>query len=143
MASIVDASVFAKWYLADEQLVDQAMALLELYETGAEVLMCPHFARYELANAVTRAARAGRISGDDASTAMSDFAELAIADEIDTEDRISAAASLANEFRISFYDALYLALAQEMDARLVTADRELCERTEEAAMTITHLADLL
>lgn len=114
-----------------------------MYETGAEVLMSPHFARYELANAVTRAAKAGRISGDDASAAMTDFAELAIADEVDRDDRLSAAALLARRFRISFYDALYLALAQELDARLVTADRELCERTEEAAMTVTHLADLL
>jgi predicted nucleic acid-binding protein len=142
LASVVDVSVVAKWYLRDEQLIDQAMALLETYRAGAEALICPHFARYELANAVARAARLGRISTEDAVAAVRDFTELGIADETDADDRLMAAASLADRFRVSLYDALYLALADESNVRLVTADRQLCDRTAGAAMAVTHLADL-
>jgi predicted nucleic acid-binding protein len=142
LASIVDASVFAKWYLADEQLIGQAMALLDMYRMGTEALVCPHYARYELASTVSRAARLGRISRDDALAAMSDFAELAIADRIDRDERVSRAVTLALQYGLSFYDALYLALAEELNARLVTADLDICDRTKESDISVMHLSAL-
>lgn len=142
MASIVDASVFSKWYLRDEQLADRAMVLLQRYQAGEEALLCPHFARYELASAVTKAANLGRISRDDSSAAMNDFTALGITVGFDSDERLSAAATLASQHGLSFYDALYLALAGEFNARLVTADNEVHSRTQEAMVEVVHLSDL-
>jgi predicted nucleic acid-binding protein len=41
----------------------------------------------------------------------------------------------------SFYDALYLALAEELGARLITADRELFERLVQAVDYLLWIAD--
>lgn len=118
------------------------MALLDMYRMGTEALVCPHYARYELASTVSRAARLGRISRDDALAAMSDFAELAIADRIDRDERVSRAVTLALQYGLSFYDALYLALAEELNARLVTADLDICDRTKESDISVMHLSAL-
>jgi predicted nucleic acid-binding protein len=142
LASIVDASVFSKWYLRDERFAAQAMDLLESYRAGEEPLLCPQFARYELASAVTKAANASRISREDASAAMSDFAALGITAGFDADQRISAAADLSARYRLSFYDSLYLALAREFDARLVTADDDVHKRTRSASIDVVHLSDL-
>ena len=139
---VVDASIVAKWYLRDEEFLPQADALLDNFLTGVEMLASPHFARYELANAVTRAVRLDRISGDDAASAVRDFAGLQIARELDSDSRLAAAASLAGQFGVSFYDALYLALAEELNLRLVTADRQFYERVAPGPIAVAYIDEL-
>jgi predicted nucleic acid-binding protein len=140
---VVDASVLVKWYLPDEQFLDQADALLAGYLRGQEALASPHFARYELASAVTRAARLGRISQDDALSALSDFAGLQIAQEHDGDARLAAATSWAVQLDVSCYDALYLALAEELGLRLVTADSRFQRRAALQTTAVSHIGDVL
>lgn len=125
---VVDASVVAKWYLRDEEGVSQADRLMNRYVDGQAYLTTPQLARYELANAVYWASRRGRMDEATARAAVTAFDELGLAQAKDDDTRLNASIRLARQFRISFYDALYLALAEELRLRMVTADAALHER---------------
>ena len=73
---------------------------------------------------------------------MNDFTALGITVGFDGDERLSAAATLAWQHGLSFYDAVYLALAGEFNAPLVTADNEFHSRTREALVEVIHLSDL-
>ena len=139
---VVDASVVAKWYLKDEEFVGQADRLLDRYLDGTTTLTTPHFTRYELANAVTRAARNGRVTTDEAGAALLDFSGLGLAQEADNDGLLASALRIATRFGVSFYDALYLALAEELQAGLITADVPLFSRVSAEMPFVSLLADV-
>jgi predicted nucleic acid-binding protein len=126
--AVVDASVIAKWYLKDEDLVEEADALLEAFSAGIIELTAPSFAQYEVANALKKAAHEGRIQRDDMGVLMHACGQLALAQASDPAPRVIAAVDLALRFGTSFYDSLYLALAEELGWRLITADAVFYER---------------
>lgn len=139
---VVDASVVAKWYLRDEEFVGQADRLLDRYVDGAMKLATPHFTRYELANAVSRAARDGRLTEEDASAALVDFSRLGLAQDTDDDELLFSALQVAARFSISFYDALYLSLAEERGVGLVTADVALYDRVADETPQVSLIRDM-
>ena len=70
------------------------------------------------------------------------FAGLDIAWEADSDSRLLAAGSLARRFGISFYDALYVALGDELGMPLVTADRDLYEHIASGPLVVTFIEDI-
>ena len=139
---VIDASVVAKWYLKDEEFVEQADRVLDRYLDGTARLTTPHFTRYELANAVTRAAREGRVTENDASAAVLDFSGLGLAQDTDSDERLASSLQIATRLGVSFYDALYLALAEELRVGLVTADIPLFNRALEEMPAVSLLNDV-
>lgn len=130
--------------MRDEEYVDQADGVLDRFLDGSDVVTAPCFIRYDLTNALLRAARDGRISRDTAERAVQRFAGLTIAQPSDPDERIAAAAQLAFGIGITFYDALYVALARELTLRVVTADVLLHERVAGFfPADITLIQDLL
>ena len=139
---VVDASVVAKWYLRDEESVEQADRLLDRYLDGQEYLTTPHLTRYELANAVYRASRLGRIDEAAAQLAVTGFSQLGLTQPLDDDARLNASTRLARRFGVSFYDALYLALAEELGLRMITADAALYERVAPELPHVALIQDL-
>lgn len=91
-----------------------------LGESG-EALHAPRLFRYEVANALTRKVVAGEIDVDDAARGWRQIVAMPIAlhDLDDGPAVIKIALKLRRE---SAYDAAYVALAQELDAELLTLD---------------------
>lgn len=139
---VVDASVVAKWYLRDEEFVAQADRLLDRYLDGTMTLTTPHFTRYELANAVTRAAREGRLTEQEASAAVVEFSGLGLAQDMDNDELLFSSLQIAARFSISFYDALYLAVAEERGLRVVTADIAFYDRVVEDVPYVSLIGDI-
>lgn len=85
-------------------------------------LAAPHHMPVEVANILRRASLAGRLSADAAALAHADLLDLPIA-----LVPYEASADRAWELRtnLSMYDAWYVALAEQIDAELVTLDRRL------------------
>jgi predicted nucleic acid-binding protein len=115
----VDASVAAKWVLR-EQLSENALTLLD----PSNQLLAPDLLLAEVANVLWKKVRAGDLTGE---MALERYAAL-----LDMGVTVVASAALSRrglqvaiETGRTAYDALYLALAEKHECRLVTADERL------------------
>ncbi len=122
---VVDASVALKWYLRDEEYIPEADGLLEAHSSGTAILAAPHYIRYEIANGLEVASRRGRIALHQIPQRLQAFLDLNIALVSDEWDVFLSAIDIATQVSASFYDSLYLAVAQGMSYNFVTADRRL------------------
>ena len=138
---VVDASVAVKWYLLDEDYADQAGALLSQFRQGAIKLAAPTHIRYEVASAITVATRgrAPRLTLEQGRRAIEEFLALDLETTGDAKI-VRLAYDLVHEYDCAFYDALYLALAQEMGVPFITADGRLYRRVR-AIPTVLWIGD--
>ena len=126
---VVDASVAAKWHLTDEEYTGQAELLLTSFSTGRLQLMAPDHIRYEVPSAINAATlgRTPRLTEEQGQEAIEEFLRLRIP-TVGDDRLILDAYRLSHQHRCAFYDALYLALAQQLRIHLVTADARLYQR---------------
>ncbi len=111
---IVDASVAYKW-IVDESLSDEA----ELLVTKA-MLRAPDVMLAEVGHAVTKRVRRGEILVAGLAEGLSRIPKI-VALETSSVD-VSAALDWAVRLNHSFYDCLYLAMAERCEETLITAD---------------------
>jgi len=119
---IVDASVAIKWYVRDEIDADKAIAMLLDYENGKVKLIVPSLFYYETANAVNTAAIRRRITEDEGQDIIRDLLAMDLITLADAK-LIHSAYFYARQYKISVYDASYLAFAKERNIPIYTADR--------------------
>lgn len=116
---VVDASVGLKWYL-DEPHAERARLLLR----GLDDLTVPHLFFTEMGNVLGKRRQRGEIR------AAVVVATLEAVEAVPLKvwpDRVLLwdAVAIALRRRCSVYDGIYLALADRVDGRVVTADRRL------------------
>jgi len=122
MALVVDASVAIRW-LFDVEGTAEADALLE----SNELLIAPDLVFSEIANAAWKMVMFASLSAEAAAQSMlksSDFFHEIVA-SLGLKD---AALTISLELRHPAYDCFYLALSQQRDCQLVTADERLIAR---------------
>ena len=115
---MVDASVAVKWLVVEDDSAD-ARSLLD-----DEELHAPRLLVSEVANAVWRKVRLDQVDRSAASQLLATMSDLPVrwhADEIVCADAIRLA--IAHDRPV--YDLMYLALAQRLGVRVVTADQRL------------------
>lgn len=122
---VLDTSVALKFYLPEEGH-EEAVELLVAAETGAAELLAPGTILPEGFNAVAQQRRRGWLDEEDAEGAWENllgapFYTYAV------EDLIERAAEIANEAGVIVYDALFLALAEDAQTVMVTADDKLLQ----------------
>lgn len=124
---ILDASVALKWYVK-EDMREIALLLRDRFVSELIDLEAPSIILYELGNAL-RHHPGSTIS--DCAEAVRQLRNIGIIlHELD--DRlIDEAATLAYKENITFYDAVYLALAKILQTKLLTADANLTNRISE------------
>jgi predicted nucleic acid-binding protein len=116
---VVDASIAVKWLIAEEHSA-LAQALSD------RQMAAPSLLPLECANALLRRARAGHLPAE-AVLGKVRALRLAPVRLVPTERYLEAAIALATGLRHALYDCLYLALALDERAPLVTADRRFVE----------------
>lgn len=119
---VVDASVVIASLLPDEPYRDAALGLLARFLADDLDLITTSLLRYEVANALWRAVRTGRVKLEDAEVALKTLENFNIAER---EVAGIEALRFAHRYDRSAYDAAYLALAHAEGAPLITADRRL------------------
>jgi len=134
---VVDASVATKWLLTDEEHVDRARLILQHFAEGKTQIVAPAHLRYEVPSAITAATvgRRSRLSPEEGKEAIDEFLELGL-QTVETDELIRAAYPLVHQHGCSFYDALYLALAQDLGVPLVTADRQFYQRVRRLSQVV-------
>jgi predicted nucleic acid-binding protein len=116
--AVLDASVLVE-YLAGGEHADAARAIVVDEGTA---LWAPHLVDAEVGHVLRRAVARGEVAPDVAAGALVDLAELPLrrAAHVGLLDR-----AWALRQTVSFYDALYVALAERLDEPLLTLDARL------------------
>jgi predicted nucleic acid-binding protein len=118
---VLDASVLLKWFI-DEPGAAAAAELKRRHLDGDVALVIPALALYEVPN-VLRFKRG--VPAAAVQEAMRALWTLSLDTVAPTEELTDAAIRLSFLTGLSVYDCAYLALAEELDASLVTADASL------------------
>jgi|Deesub1362A_J573_1020465.scaffolds.fasta_scaffold17086_3 predicted nucleic acid-binding protein len=124
---VVDASVAVSLVLRDEPFHQHATALFERFARRELELVTVPLLIFEVANALWKAVRIGRIDFRDAREALRRIEELRIPPQNVPATEIL---ELAHKHGRTAYDAAYLALACRERVPLVTADRRMCNALE-------------
>lgn len=123
---VLDASVAAKWFLSakDERLTGEALALYSKFMQGEVRFIVPDLFWVELASAFWKAIRLGRLDKTSAQEALSKLRKCDLP-AFSAMDLLEKAFQIATAFDRSVYDSLYVALAVQAKAQLITADERL------------------
>jgi predicted nucleic acid-binding protein len=122
---VIDASVSAKWFLHDEELVDVAEDFLTELLADKIELHAPIILQYELAHTLTKTQRQkGRpLTPKMCIDAYQSFSGYHIVfHNIDYEERMKAL-KFANKFHRGFYDSTYIGLAIKLDCPWLTSEK--------------------
>lgn len=120
---VVDTSVLIKWIKTrDEELRSEALDLLGIIQHQALEVTVPALLLYELGNLLLLKTR---LDSSGIAAAIDQVLHLPIAVENPEPGVLRRTARLGRELKLTFYDASFLALAEELDCVFVTADRRL------------------
>lgn len=124
--SVVDASVAVKWCLppGQEDFAFQAEELLATYRSEAVRFLVPDLFWLEVANALWKAVRKGKIDEGRAGRGLLLVRDLDIP-TISSFDLVPQSLKLAVQHGRTVYDSVYVSLALQAKADLITADEKL------------------
>ncbi|MDB5335523.1 MAG: putative nucleic acid-binding protein contains domain [Planctomycetaceae bacterium] len=123
MKFILDASVPLKTVIPESNS-SLAIKLMDDYRRGIHELIAPDIFSAEIGHALTRAERQRRISAPDGWRFWSEI----MADPPEFHPHLpmmQRAFDISSSRRIGLYDCIYVALAEQEDCDLVTADEKL------------------
>lgn len=114
---VVDSSVIVKWVNSqDEMHIARADALLEDCRNGNVALFAPELAKYEVGNALWKK---GMTSEQAIISLGTVYAGPITFVELDESDALLVM-DIASAFRMTYYDASFVRLAERLGATLVT-----------------------
>lgn len=123
---ILDASVVTKWFHGiGEEDRGKALEYLRLHLANEVTIHVPDLLLYEVTNALLCKAA---VSRDMVLTALDNLADYRLMMHWPEHKGIRAGVEIAAELGLSVYDAAYVALARELDAPLITADKKLARK---------------
>lgn len=121
---VVDASIVARWYLNNPPFLAQALQVRSDYDTNRIGLLAPDNLHYEVSGAIHRAVVAGFLRSTAGEAEIDRFLRHGIT-IIDADSLIIPAFRLSMRFGCSFYDSVYMALAEATNLRFLHADAAL------------------
>lgn len=134
MSLVLDASATLAWVFGDEATPAIHEVFDRVAENGASV---PGLWRLEVANGLTMATRRGRIDPQFRAAALADLAVLDIAVDAHTDGHAwQETLSLADQYRLTLYDAAYLELALRSRLALATLDTDLRQAAGAAGVAL-------
>jgi len=123
---VVDASVLVKWFLHEKEGDrDRALALRDLHISRRSTLFIPQLALLEVLNAVRFSPKADEEDGE---MALETLHDLHLETRPAELDLLRKANAIAWAYKITIYDALYVALAEQVGYPLITADEVMVKK---------------
>ena len=123
---VVDASVLVKWFLHEKEGDrDRALALRDLHISRRSTLFIPQLALLEVLNAVRFSPKADEEDGE---MALETLEDLHLETKPADVNLLRKANAIAWAYKITIYDALYVALAEQVGYPLITADEVMVKK---------------
>jgi len=129
---VVDASVVTKWF-SEEEHTDKAMQFKEKHIDGSIELVAPALLLYEVANALNYKPD---FSEEDLKNALDALVDLSLSIKMPTKEVLETTFSVARKHGLSVYDSSYVALAESLNIKMVTADEKLWKKLEKHPLLI-------
>jgi predicted nucleic acid-binding protein len=136
---VLDASVIVKWFLHHQEADrDRALALRDLHISNRTTIYIPRLALLEVLNAIRFNPKADEETGEAALEALQDLnLEIKPGDA----DVLRKTNAIAWAYKITIYDALYVALAEQVGYPLITADEKMVNKLKGHSIVVA-LGDL-
>jgi predicted nucleic acid-binding protein len=136
---VVDASVVAKWFVAEEQ----AELALQLLASPLQ-LLSPDLIWAEVGNVIWKRVRRSQISPAEAQTIFDDLLRMPV-ETTPSQTLLADAFEISVDTNQTVYDSLYLALAVRKGCKMVTADDKLSRSLTGAKMAefVCSMSDVL
>lgn len=134
---VLDASVVVKWF-KEEIHKEHALKIREDFYLAVHEITVPDLLLYELANSMRFD---GKFDEKSVKSAIESIIEMDIDITIPTGEIINSAIELSYKHGVTVYDAIYVALANLIDATFVTADGKLYDKIKELSF-VKFIADM-
>jgi predicted nucleic acid-binding protein len=140
MKYVLDSCVAFKWVVAEAD-ADKALRLRDDYQKAVHALLAPDVFTAELAHALTRAERQGRLTAGEALALWTDVMTTP-PQFFPSTPLTPRAIEISSQMRVGIYDCLYVALAEREKCELITADDKLIRNLQPHFAFIVPLASL-
>ncbi len=131
---VIDASVVYKWYGAEEEGGTEAQALRSRFYDKRIQVHAPELLLIEVGNAL----RFNRqLTETSVATYLKDLAGMGLTLHTLTPDLLRRMNALSWKYNLSMYDALYLAIAEQTGAPLITADEQMLKQVQGHALALS------
>jgi predicted nucleic acid-binding protein len=130
---VLDASAWLRLFLSDGPAVPGLEQAAQEVETGSASFAAPELIVVEARHALLRKVRRKQIRQADWADLWQDLRRVPI-DLLSADPHIDDALALAVRHNLSAYDALYLAVAVHLGAKLFTADEALSKAARAAGV---------
>jgi predicted nucleic acid-binding protein len=140
MKYVLDSSIAVKWVIAEAD-TPAAVQLRDDFVGGVHELISPDCFPLEVAHAIVKAERQGRIKAGDGALFLTDILTT-LPDLRPSMPLLARAFMTATAARMGVYDCLYVALAEQEQCDLVTADDRLIRNLGPQFRFIKSLASL-
>jgi predicted nucleic acid-binding protein len=124
MTWVIDTSALIRLFVPDGPIHPEVETAFNRAASGAELVLAPHLLLVEAANVLLRKRRRGELSAPELRELVQAIEALPIR-LCEHGPLLPATCALAEAHGLSAYDALYLALAEQHGARLITCDEAL------------------
>jgi predicted nucleic acid-binding protein len=124
---VIDASVAVKWFLPEAHALDASSVLDRRFTRVA-----PDFLWLEFGNALAARCRENQLTGTDASRILEALARYPVA-YVASRPLVADGLKIAVRLGRGLYDCVYLALAMNRNARMVTADRKFYDAIKQSS----------
>jgi len=131
MAFVLDASISAVWALGDESAPLAEIAADRLKD---EIALVPSLWWYEVRNLLVINERRQRMTVEDTAHYLELLSSFPI--QIDPIEDEQSVFQCARHFRLTFYDAAYLSVAQRNRIPLATLDKDLQEAAQASGVPL-------
>ena len=125
MKLCLDACVAISMLLPEDD-TEAALTLRDAFRNQAHELISPDILPIEVAHALTRAERQGKIDVGSSRVLFDGFLD-SCPPLYPYFDDIDRAMQLSSKFRLGVFDSLYVALAEEQECLVVTSDKRFLE----------------